>query len=265
MRMFSRFALACGAAAMLLVASAAHADVVLTDGNSTAVINPTSQQGMYSWTVDGHSQLYQQWFWYRVGSSGPEHSIDTLTLTSQSSSANSWTGTYTGNGFTITTSYTLLGGLGGTGTADIAEVIRINNTGTAPLDFHFFQYSDFDLDGTTGGDSVALSGNNTWVQSSDIATLSETSGIPSASHAEAGYYHDTLDRLNDGLATTLNDTTSAGPGDVTWAWQWDRTLGAGGSLIISKDKHLQTVPVPGAVLLALVGLSLVGWLKRRIA
>ena len=69
------------ALALLLTGGySAKADVVLTDFNSTVVIDPTSQAGMYTWTVDGVDQMWQQWFWYRIGSAGPEQSIDTLGL-----------------------------------------------------------------------------------------------------------------------------------------------------------------------------------------
>src|SRR5208337_545666 len=50
----------------------------LSSGNSSVSIDLGSQAGMYNWTVDGQNQLNQQWFWYRVGSSGPEASIDTI-------------------------------------------------------------------------------------------------------------------------------------------------------------------------------------------
>ena len=56
---------------------------VITDQNSTASIQPNTQAGMFSWTVDGVNQLSKQWFWYAMGprgASSPPASIDTLTL-----------------------------------------------------------------------------------------------------------------------------------------------------------------------------------------
>ena len=52
--------------------------VTLSDGNSSVAVSPDTQAGMYNWTINGVNILYQQWFWYRVGDSGPEKSIDTL-------------------------------------------------------------------------------------------------------------------------------------------------------------------------------------------
>ncbi len=53
-----------------------------------------------------------------------------------------------------------------------------------------------------------------------------------------------MDALNDPLSTTLNDLDSEGPGDVTWAFQWDISLAGNQSFLISRDKLL-TVPEPG--------------------
>jgi hypothetical protein len=62
----------------------------------------------------------------------------------------------------------------------------------------------------------------------------------------------------------LNDVNGpVGPGDVTWALQWDLIIPAGGSLGISKDKsrHINFVPEPSS--LALAGLSAVVLAFRR--
>lgn len=56
------------------------ADIILTDGSSTATIDPDSRDGMKSWVVDGVEHLQQQWFWYRSVAMTSEESIDTLTL-----------------------------------------------------------------------------------------------------------------------------------------------------------------------------------------
>lgn len=59
------------ALALLLTGGySAKADVVLTDLNSVVSIDPSSSWGMHTWTVDGVDQMYQQWFWYRIGAAG---------------------------------------------------------------------------------------------------------------------------------------------------------------------------------------------------
>ena len=69
--------LAISLGAILGVSFSARAQIVtLADLNSTAQINSSSQSGMFNWYVDGVNQLYQQWFWYGIGTGTGQSSID---------------------------------------------------------------------------------------------------------------------------------------------------------------------------------------------
>jgi hypothetical protein len=244
--------------------------ITLTDNNSTAIITPNSQSGMSNWTVDGINQLYQQWFWYRIGSTGPESSLNTIFTSSNLIAPDHLDLNFTGTGFTITIDYTLNGGAPNTGASDMAETITINNTGSAALDMHFFQYSDFDLNGTPGGDHgvfifpfVMQQTDNNGVLVSESLTSAISNPFPS--HWEISLWPNLLNSLNDGTATTLSDSTNGLSGDVVWGFEWDRTIAANGTFQISKDKNLTATAVPEPISLILLGSGLAGaGLYRRL-
>jgi len=249
----------------------AQAQVTLTDGNSTASVNLggiSGTLGMNAWTVNGINQLSQQWFWYRIGDSA-QRSIDTIGGLSYALSGNFLTATYSANAFSIRIDYSLSGGLAGGSdwTSDITESISIQNRSSAPLDFHFYQYSDFDLLGSPAGDSVKIyqSGSTFWraTQTKAATQVSETIDAPSANFAEAALFGQTLAALNGGVAYNLNNNLLAGPDNVTWALQWDFAIPAGASQEVFKDKRLSVAPIPEPGMLGLAALGLAAFAFRR--
>jgi hypothetical protein len=266
MKKFSVLILVLGLAILLWVPTSQATPIMLSDGNSQAFIDPDSQAGMNRWLVDGINMLYQQWFWYRIGDTA-EVSIDSLSAPAITQLApNKVTTVYASAGvLEILIDYTLYGGAPGSTQADIGELIRIKNLGGSSINLSFFQYTDFDLGGP-GGDYVTLANANTFRHWNPIYASTETVGTPAPNYYEAGYYPNTLNSLNDGSPTTLSNVVSAGPGDVTWAWQWNRTLAPGGTFLISKDKNIGPIPEPGTLMLlgsGLLGLAVYG--KVRIS
>ena len=249
-------------------AGPAIGDLILIDDSSTVGIDPNTQDGMKSWVVDGTEHLYQQWFWYRTGTMTKEESIDTLTLDIAGTTDTDFDGNdesafmrYVKAGeFKIEIYLTLNGGAPGSTTADIGESIEITNLSGASLEFHFFEYCDFDLNATVLDARVEILGGNTAKQRDDNCILSETVETPLADHYEVNLYDNTLVMLNDANADSLND--DAGPltnDNLTWAFEWDFTVGAGKSFLISKDKLI--VPEPGTM--AILGFGGLAVLLRR--
>jgi hypothetical protein len=142
----------------------------------------------------------------------------------------------------------------------MGEQISIFNLTPSPLEFHFFQYADFDL---SAADTAIFTNSNTVDQTGGGLRLSETVVTPVPSHREAALFPVTLNKLNDGLPTTLSDNAGAGPGDVTWAYQWDAVIPPSGTFLISKDKHISLVPEPAAASLLCVAAGLLVARRRK--
>jgi hypothetical protein len=249
-----------------LVASISQAAVYnQTHKNSTLVFDDS--QGLTSWTIDGVGHLAFQSYFYRIGGGGGESLVQslgapTVNLFANAASQSVLDLTYTHALFTVRTVSILQGQNLGTGKANLTESLTVQNISGAPLDLHFFQYSDFDLGGAISGQTLQFLPNNL---NNQLYKVQQTSGsialnstISTASfpvgHVEAGFFPSTYVSLTDANPTTLNDVTSAGPGDVTYAYQWDVILGANESLQISKLTSI--VPEPTALsLVALAGLA----------
>jgi hypothetical protein len=244
----------------------------LVDDNSSMTFNTASSGNASDWVIDGVDQLSRQAFWFRIGNTA-EQSVHALPIAFESATNTNVDPNldtlfvrYLGAGFQIDIRYSLDGGLPGSLASDMAEQISISNTGASPLDFHFFQFNDFDLSGTSSGDSAVFTNANAVQQFEGAMRLSETVVTPVPSHREIDFHPNTLAKLADALPTTLSDTPGtsivAGPGDLTWAFQWDFVLPVGGTYQISKDKHMSGVPEPTGAVLMLIGIGLA--MVRRI-
>jgi len=256
-----------------LMTSAANAGSLYTiyDANSEAVFDPFSQAGHRDWLVDGIDHLQTEWFWVRIGGAGGEIPLNALTLIGvgtfdTNSSADNRHDTVSmlfrepgqSPRYEVELSFKLRGGYVGGLKSDLSEIVRVNNLTREPLDLHLFQYVDFDLDGTPGGDTVFFENANSVRQNGELTSLNETVVTPGSSHREANVYPATLNSLNDGNPTTLSDNSGPLMGDVTWAFQWDRSVIPGGSFIISKNKSVM-VPEPTSIALLAIGMLI----KRR--
>ncbi|MGD0745227.1 MAG: PEP-CTERM sorting domain-containing protein [Verrucomicrobiota bacterium] len=247
----------------------------LSSGNSSVGIDLGSQAGMYNWTVDGQNQLNQQWFWYRVGSSGPEASIDTIgTPTVNLISPSILDTTYFASLFSVDVLYSLVGVALGSGASDLSETIKIQNLTSGSLSFHFFQYADFNLGGTPNNDSGQLDktskGYNEVDQTDGSCHLGEsvdTVVSHAATHAEVASDNSILTMLNNGTASAFNGNMYTA-GNVKWGLEWDVNIAAGGTYLISKDLNVSgvvpvTVPEPSAWSFVLLGLFAGGMWKVR--
>ncbi len=247
--------------------------LVLADRNSTVSIDPNSSSGTFNWMVDGNSVLAQQWFWYRVGGDTQEYSIDTISAPLTKLVDGDFDAgdekvliRYSNQILTIQIEYNLMGGAPGSLTSAIAEQISIQNNSGASLPVTFFQYSDFNHGGPGGSEQVVLDPDlRSATQTVPLGlAVSETVNTPAATFGEAALQGFTLSRLQNGNIDNLNGILGAGPGDVTWALQWDLVLnasGPGSEILISKVKQVSNVPEPAVPLMSMIGG--LGFLLRR--
>jgi hypothetical protein len=247
--------------------------VTMNDGGSSATIDLGSSAGMNNWSVLGQNQLNQQWFWYRTdgGVAHPVNSIGIPSVTTYSGldGINYVAAIYQNTQLSIEIDYALSGGGVGSGSADITETIAAKNlSGSNPLSLNLYEYSNFNLL-QSGNNSVTVFGApgaySFVTQTSGSTALSEAIISPNANYAEAATYNQTLNELNTQAGLVLNGNASAGPGNVTWAFQWDRSIAAGGELDIFKDKSLSIamIPEPSTVAFIALGAGMLGLALRR--
>lgn len=266
-------ALAAVALPIFTISNASASLIDFSSGNSTVGIDPTSASGMTLWTVDNRSILDQQSFWIGIGSANWSVSPISSILTSAGTPtvngpATSLTSTYQTGSLQIQAVYSLVGGAPGSGTADLGEQFIIQNNGNTPVSFHFYQYANF-----LNVSAVDLTRNSRGLYNEAFVTgpnFTITEGVdtgisPGANHGETEGPGVTLGHLTSGTpGLTLADNMSS-TGQNSWAFQWNPTIAAGGTFIISKDINVsgvQPAPEPATWSLVSLGLIGVGFLRR---
>ncbi|MBW4605839.1 MAG: PEP-CTERM sorting domain-containing protein [Hassallia sp. WJT32-NPBG1] len=254
---------------------AKSAVLALSDDNSLAAFDPSfsdipSNNGILFWTVDDVNQLFQNGFWYRIGSEGRENSINTLNLIGidQSQPAdNQLSVAYAGTGFEIALNFTLDGGAQGSGMSNLFENITIKNTGSDQLDFHFFNYTDFDLTENGEQDTTKI-GSGIATQLDNFTFATEVID-PAASYYQVSPFSNILDALEDNVTTTLANFSGPLTGDNAYAFQWDFAVEPEQSFSINNHKSIalvKSVPEPTTTLgfIAFIGLMLIRNKLRKL-
>lgn len=244
--------------------SASAQNVTISNNNSSALIDLSSPAGMSAWRVDGLNILNQQSFLFRTGSgvAAPISSLGAPTVSLPS--AMSLNAIYVGPQFTLTTIYTLVGGGPGSGTADMTEQIKIQNTSLTPLNLVFFQFANF-----AGNGNFELSQNshgliNEAFTSNGLLDANESLDVGISPGANKGMVGDAATMMNN--LSTVPGFTLTGPdvGIGAWALEWDRMISANQSITISEDFNLTgitAVPEPTGLRIALTGLVAAGMVR----
>jgi len=245
----------------------------LTDGADSVKINDASGSGRaYDWTIGGVNQLSQQWFYYRLGSGGPEYPIDSISAPTSSLDSNNriLTTTYANSTISVTVVFKL-SDTANAGQSQFDQDITVNNLSGVAQTLHFFQYSDYDLGGNASDQSALFSlvgGKYRKVIQTDGSWKLEEMVTPTSSalttflvEASSGTL---LTSLTDANTTTLPNDISEGPGDISYAFQFQWALAASGTGSTFQLSKLQgIVPEPSSLALISMGGFILGWMKRR--
>jgi len=223
---------------------------------SATIDDATPYTGLYSLKVDGAERMWQQWFWYRLGPDGFESALDTLTKTSASKpTATSLSLTYTlASQFDITILYELTPYSLGLGKANIKKTVTIKNISSTELDYHLFEYADFDLtDLATQDDNVEIVKNRFYQN----GTQSDGSGVTLVHESSLAPNQYDLDSAQAYISPELKDDTTTNFGlsvletpyrygdDMQFGSQWDLKIPVGQSLTFTiTDNIYPTLPVP---------------------
>ena len=246
----------------------------LAESNVEVELNDT---GMVDWKLDGIDHLKRQWFWVRVGDSGPEKLLDGNNFietfsTFPSPAFGSFANYFDpGTRLDISVFDMVVGGIPGRQWSDIAQTVRLRNYGAGYLSVHLFQYVDLDLGGTAEGDIARWVTPNVISQHQQVGT-----GIAGGDHAVVdmsvmgvpskvmlGSPDELLGMLNDDYATNLTTVPYAGGDDVAWLLQWDIKLDPNGMAILSEDMLMYPAPEPVTMLSVVMGVFGIGRYARR--
>jgi len=143
------------------------------------------------------------------------------------------------------------GGVAGQGL--VVQTLQITNTGGQPLDISLFNYVDFDVSATAGGDSASwFDQANNIMNIVDGANTVQYQGL-GANAYQVQPFATLRTALTDAGITNLNNTgLPFGPGDFTGAFQWNRLLTIGQTTTVSVAFAVN-MPVPAPSALALLG------------
>jgi hypothetical protein len=266
-------------ASVLLGGSQALAQAFTLTHNEWTYFENISQQGLGDFKyTNGTDHMYQNWWWYRTNLDSAEKPLSNLVVPA-SGGANNVQLVFreaAGNladALLIKLDYTLTGVSANNAYVNIAWSVRnIYGQVPQPITVDFFAYSDFDLNGTPGGDTASSQGlghvkykeGNTVVDV--IASQFDLVGY------DIDNFPNLLNLLNDSAVYNVSGL-AGGTGNMTNVFQWRATIGLGQELSgsLTKVVTLNTpppgpvIPEPGTWALMLSGLAPVALRLRKKA
>lgn len=248
--------------AAVLGCAVSQAQINLTHNGSTVDIDENFAT-VTNFIVGGTDQLFANSWYFRDGDGGTASLVSTISAPAVTLLGSSGARVvYADNSLTVTITYQLQGAVNGQ-TADLAETLIVDSVNG--INLRLFQYSDFDMDGTFSGDTTTRMDSSTIMQEDGLASVT-VGATPIPGFSEMSLFPTVRNSIVGVVGYNLNTTAGNGigetmSGDMTFAYQWNQSIGDRGSFGVSTNKVLTVVPEP-ASLIAL-GFGALALLRRR--
>src|SRR5699024_6276990 len=147
----------------------------------------------------------------------------------------------------------------------LTATVTLSTAVTGPaVNLSFFNYFDFDVAGTSAGDSATLMSDNPALRMRIVDTngsIAEARALDASAY-QVGSFSNVRNLLTNANADNLNNTgLPFGPGDFTGAVQWDVLLNPGNTITLQSSFLLNPVPEPATM--TALALGAVALLRRR--
>ncbi len=254
-------------AAIAAVSTVASAQIFnLSDAGSTASID-AGNGTMFDLSVGGIDQVFAHTYYLRNGDGGTASGLDTFNLDSSSQPLTNFLQlVYSNATFRIQIRYLLTGGIS---QADMAETVVVTNISNQSASLRLFQYSDWDMGGTAGGDTVTRQNSSTMQQTDGafVGSIAIHGGTPIPDYSEMEGFPNVRNDITSVNGYFLDTAAGSGIGQTfigngTYGFQWNRSLAAGAQFSLSTNK-LAAVPEPGSMIALGLGVSALLARRRR--
>jgi hypothetical protein len=245
---------AAASAALLCLGSVSGTAATISDGIATITVDD-ADGSLTDFILSGRDHLFEADYYFRTGSMTSEGmltGVNSTYINSVTASGNDIMVTGSTSEFDFTLTYHL------DGAGNMAPRLDITNTSGSQLDLNLFNYQDWDVNGSAGGDRISWNGSVATVSQGPTDIRVTPFQTPNA--VQASGWPTLRNSLRDGSATTLVDGAGLpfGPGDGTFAFEFVLSLASGESTIVT-----YVVPEPSTGLLGAVGLVILAWSSRR--